>query len=110
MADKIFRNRKNLQYCIKHNIRLSGPRLGRPTSTELAQHRDHERKDAGIRNAVEGKFGEAKRKYGLGRIMARLRENSECVIALQFLVMNLKCKLRKLFLFLLFPLSSARVA
>ena len=111
MADKIFRNRENLKFCKNHHIRLSGPRLGRPTSTELAEHREHERKDAGIRNAVEGKFGEAKRKYGLGRIMARLRDTSECVIALQFLVMNLEYKLRKLFTYFfkellsLFPAS-----
>jgi len=30
MADKIYRNRDNLNYCKKHNIRLSGPPLGRP--------------------------------------------------------------------------------
>ena len=37
----------------------------------------------GERNVVEGKFGEAKRNYGLGLIRARLRQSSETVIALQ---------------------------
>jgi len=66
--------------------------------SEEHEHRQHERMDASIRNSVEGKFGEGKRKYGLGRIMARLQKTSECVIALQFMVMNLEYKLRKLFL------------
>ena len=29
-ADKLFRNRENLQYCAAHGMRLSVPRLGRP--------------------------------------------------------------------------------
>ncbi len=47
---------------------------------------------------MEGKFGEGKRFYGLGRILACLRETSETVIALQFLVMNLEKVLRDTFL------------
>ena len=30
LANKIYRNRDNLNYCRQHNIRLSGPALGRP--------------------------------------------------------------------------------
>ena len=55
------------------------------------------RLDGSERNAVEGKFGEGKRKYGLGLIRARLQETSETVVALQFLIMNLEHKLRILF-------------
>ena len=55
-----------------------------------------ERQDASERNAVEGKFGEGKRRYGLARIMARLKETAESVICLQFLVMNLEHRLRVL--------------
>lgn len=43
---------------------------------------------------MEGKFGEGKRRYGLGRIMARLQETAESVIGVQFLVMNLQHRLR----------------
>ncbi|MCL6631333.1 MAG: IS5 family transposase [Alicyclobacillus herbarius] len=96
LADKIYRNRKNLQYCKKHGIRLSGPKLGRPSKEAIAEHQRIGRLDAGERNAVEGKFGEGKRKYGLGLIRARLRQTSETVIALQLLVMNLNRKLRLL--------------
>ena len=49
-----------------------------------------------IRNSIEGKFGEGKRCYRLNRIMAKLKETSESVIMLQFLVMNLEHKFRVL--------------
>lgn len=105
-ADRIYRNRDNLAYCKKHNIRLSGPKLGRPPTTALMKKAEKriERQDAKERNAVEGKFGEGKRKYGLARIFAKLKETSECVIAMQFLVMNLEHKLRVLFAQILYRL------
>jgi len=95
-ADKIYRNKENLRYCEQHGIRLSGPRLGRPPADKALQkeQRRLERQDAGERNSIEGKFGEGKRRYGLARIMARLKETAESVICLQFLVMNLERRLR----------------
>ena len=99
LADKIYRTRDNLRYCREHGIRLSGPALGRrPASGEIcAEQKRQERRDAGDRNAVEGKFGEGKRGYGLNRIMCRLEETSETQIVLIFLVMNLNKILRDLF-------------
>ena len=99
LADKIYRNRDNIAYCKKKEIRLSGPPLGRPAKDPeiLRNQYRQERQDSGIRNAVEGKFGEAKRFYGLNRIMARLQSTSETVIAMQLLVMNLEKRLRSLF-------------
>jgi hypothetical protein len=49
------------------------------------------------RNAVEGEFGTGKRRYGLGRIMAHLKDTSECVIAMHFFIMNMEHKWRLLF-------------
>lgn len=99
LADQIYRNRDNRAYCKKNNIRLSGPKLGRPTAKAQMQKAEKalERLDARMRNAVEGKFGEGKRKYGLDRIYAKLKETAESMIAMQFLVMNLERKLRVLF-------------
>ncbi len=94
-ADKIYRTRENLQYCKDKGIRLSGPKLGRPfQDTEknrerLKEIRRQERMDERSRIPVEGKFGEAKRRYSLGRVMTRLKETSESSIMLVFLVMNL---------------------
>lgn len=97
-ADKIYRNRENLRYCEKRDIRLSGLRLGKPLVDKEKQkeQRRLERQDASERNAVEGKFGKGKHRYGLARIMARLKETAENVICLQFLVMNLEHRLRVL--------------
>lgn len=97
LADQIYRNRENLSFCKKLGIRLSGPQLGRPSKQEQAIQKRLEYQDSCQRNAVEGKFGEGKRCYGLGRIMTRLQETSETVIVLQFLVMNLERRLRVLF-------------
>jgi transposase, IS5 family len=96
--DKIYRNRENLQFCKKNGIRFSGPLLGRPPKDEelLREQLRQEREDTGIRNAVQGKFGEEKPFYGLDRIMAHLKETSETIISMQFLVMNLEKRLRLL--------------
>ncbi|SDK00658.1 IS5 family transposase, partial [Paenibacillus naphthalenovorans] len=72
LADKIYRNRENLNYCKERGIRLSGPKLGRPSKEQRdADDRKQEKQDAAKRNAIEGKFGEGKRKLGLGRICTR---------------------------------------
>jgi hypothetical protein len=99
LADQIYRTRENLQYCKNLGIRLSGPKLGRPSKDkqESSIQKQIEYQDALDRNAVEGKFGEGKRAYGLGLIRARLQETSETVIALQFLIMNLEKILRDTF-------------
>lgn len=102
LADKIYRNRTNVEYCKSLGIRLSGPRLGRPPANKKLQADDRrqEREDSARRNEIEGKFGEGKRKYGLGLIRARRAVTSMTVIALQFLVMNLERRLRVLFVFI----------
>lgn len=97
IADKIYRNKDNLKYCKERNIRLSGPKLGRPNQETAAEEKLQEYKDSGLRNSVEAKFGEGKRFYGLDRIMSKLKETAETEIMLQFVVMNLEQKLRILF-------------
>jgi transposase, IS5 family len=95
-ADKLYRNRDNYALCKLYGIELSGPKLGRPPKQLDKKQRQLERFYENIRNAIEGKFGEGKRCYGLDRIMTRLKETSESVIMLQFLVMNLEQRLRVL--------------
>ncbi len=112
LADRAYRSRENLRYCKERGIRLSGPPLGRPSQTSRAEQARIERQDAAERNAIEGKFGEGKRLYGLGLIRAHLRATSETVIALQLLVMNLERRLRLLLSLVLawlrnFPIPTA---
>lgn len=73
-ADKIYRTLANRMWCKERGIRLSGVPLGRPPKDveKNRARRRQIREDEGIRNAVEGKFGQAKRRYSLGRVMARL--------------------------------------
>ena len=95
-VDQIYRTRENRRYCTSRGIRLSGPPLGRPrTSTEAtaeqvkqAQQQAHD--DATARMAIEGKFGQGKRRFGLDRLMAKLARTSETMIHVSFLVMNLE--------------------
>jgi len=91
-VDKIYRNRANLQWCKGHGIRISGAALGRPPKDPEvnAERKRQTRKDEGIRNAVEGKFGQGKRRFGMNRIMAKLAATSETVVALIVMVMNLQ--------------------
>lgn len=99
LADKIYRNRTNLAFCKTHGIEMNGPKLGRPPKDKAVydQQKLLERNEAGERNAIEGKFGEAKRRYGLDRVMARLSDTSNTTIHLTILMMNLKKRLRDLF-------------
>ncbi|HBG16763.1 MAG TPA: IS5/IS1182 family transposase, partial [Firmicutes bacterium] len=96
LADKIYRNRDNCSYCKKNGIRLSGPPLGRPPRDDRP-NKELEKRDMKERNEIEGGFGVGKRRYGLARIMARLKETTESVIVLQFMVMILDRRLRSLF-------------
>ncbi len=45
--------------------------------------------DERFRSRIEGKFGEAKRRFSLNRVMTKLSETSQTAIAIIFLVMNL---------------------
>ena len=96
LADKIYRTRENLSYCKTNQINMNGPKLGRPPKNQdlYKEQCRQEKSEAGERNAVEGKFGEAKRAYGLGRMYAKRQDTSEVSIHLVFLVMNLEKRLR----------------
>lgn len=86
LADQIYRNRDILVHCKEHGIRLSEPKLGRSLGKVLMKEAEKriERQDARERNAVEGKFGEGKRKYKLARIYAKLEETAELIILMHF--------------------------
>ena len=88
-VDKIYRTRENRKYCQERGIRMSGPKLGRPRKNISNEDKKQAQKDEKIRNRIEGKFGQGKRRYGLNLIMAKLKETSETKIAMSFLVMNL---------------------
>ena len=103
-ADKIYRTRENRRFCKKHGIRLSGPPLGRRTEDAalLKEQKKLQYQDEVDRIAVEGKFGQGKRRFSLARIMTKLAGTSEVSIMISFIVMNLENILTGILSFWLF--------
>lgn len=95
-VDQIYRTRENRRYCASRGIRLSGPPLGRPrkvkepTAEQVKHDQQQVHDDTTARMAIEGKFGQGKRRFGLGRLMAKLALTSETMLHISFLVMNLE--------------------
>ncbi|NOZ38757.1 MAG: transposase [Planctomycetes bacterium] len=113
-VDKIYRTRENRAFCKLHGIRISGPPLGRRIfrMTTQALHvsatdKKQAAADEAIRNHVEGKFGQTKRRFSLGRIRTKLASTWAAQISLSFLGMNLERALRQLFLVILFSVMLA---
>lgn len=100
-VDQIYRTRENRRYCQEKGIRMSGKALGRPPKNVSKELQKQAREDEIIRNRIEGKFGEGKRRYGLNRIMTKLPQTSATVIAMSFLVMNLSYLYRQVLLLFL---------
>lgn len=98
-ADKIYRTKLNRSWCKEKGIRLSGVKLGRPPKTISKEAKKQARLDEAVRNCIEGKFGEGKRRFSLDRIMTKLANTSETAIAISFLAMNLSALLRQFFVF-----------
>jgi hypothetical protein len=103
-VDKIYRTKDNRRFCKKHGIRLSGPPLGRPPveADVLKEQKKLQHQDEVDRIAVEGKFGQGKRRFSLARIMTKLAGTSEVAIMVSFIVMNLEKILTEIVSFLLF--------
>ncbi|WP_293186755.1 transposase, partial [Microcoleus sp. PH2017_38_RDM_U_B] len=88
-----YRTEENRVWCKELGIRMSGVRLGRPPKNLSKSIKKQAQSDERIRNLIEGKFGEAKRRFSLGRVMAKLNNTSETSI----LVMNLSARVRQAF-------------
>ena len=102
LADKIYQTRANRAFCKEKGVRLTGPALGRPKVGETdRKQRRQMYKDACDRNAVEGRNGNAKRRFGLDLIAAKLDETAKTEAALILLAMNAAYKLAR-WLFALF--------
>jgi IS5 family transposase len=92
IVDDIYGTRENRRYAKSKGIRLSCKPLGRPRVMNEAERKafwKQRRQDTGLRNQIEGKFGEGKRKYGLDKIMAKTAPTSESWISAIFFVMNI---------------------
>ena len=99
ITDKIYGTRENRAWLKEKGIRYAGKPLGRPSIEQTTPYqRRKQKKENGMRNQVEGKFGQGKNGYNLNKIRARTARTSESWIACIFFVMNL-IKFSKEFLF-----------
>ena len=57
---------------------------------QLKREKQQHHHDEIDRIAIEGKFGQGKRRFSLARVMAKLAGTSETVIMVAFIVMNLE--------------------
>jgi hypothetical protein len=90
ITDKIYGTRENRQWLKELGIRYSGKPLGRPSAKSQTRYSKRKQKmEQGIRNQVEGKFGQGKNGYNLNKVRARTSRTSESWIAAIFFVMNL---------------------
>ena len=96
LADKIYQTRANRSYCKERGIRLSGPPLGRRKATQTdAKIKRQIYQDSCERNAVEGRNGNAKRRFGLDRIFCKLDETAKTEAALNIMAMNASQRLAR---------------
>jgi hypothetical protein len=95
-VDKIYRTRENRAWCKERGIRMSGVPLGRPRLDVSKEVKKQASEDEKIRNAIEGKFGQGKRRFSISRVMAKLPDTSQTAIAITFLVMNLSRILKQM--------------
>ena len=89
LADKIYGNRENRRLLGELDILFSGKPLGRPKADQREAQKKLFEEDKGKRNQIEGKFGQGKNGYNLGKIRARLPETSQSWIASIVFVMNI---------------------
>lgn len=90
LADQIYRTRDNRNFCKLHGIRLSGPKLGRPSLTKQSvKEKKQEYQDNTVRIEVERSFSLSKRCYGMDLIRTKLYDTTLTSIALSVFVTNL---------------------
>ena len=90
LADQIYRTRDNRNFCKLHGIRLSGPKLGRPSLTkQSSKEKKQEYQDNTDRIEVEHSFSLSKRCYGMDLIRTKLYDTTLTSIALSVFMTNL---------------------
>jgi len=90
IVDKIYGTQDNRAYLKKYGIRFCGKPLGRPRKVTLTPYQKLKQKiERGIRNQIEGKFGQGKNAYNLSKVRTRTAKTSESWIACIVFIMNL---------------------
>lgn len=90
-TDDIYMNRENRFFLTDNGIRHTGRPLGRkPKTANISkEEKKKRRQEKNERNQIEGKFGEAKRKYNLNKILAKKEKTAQSWIGAIFFVINI---------------------
>ncbi|WP_373519030.1 IS5 family transposase [Pricia sp.] len=87
-VDKIYGTNANRNWCRERGIKMTvAPKGKRPAETVYEKRK--RKKEFNERNAIEGKFGQAKQGYGLNNIKAKLSDTSHSWIGAILFVTNL---------------------
>ena len=91
LVDQIYRTRDNIQFCQENDIRISGPKLGRPAKDANVQKKSRQtaRRDNTDRIEIERYFSTAKRRNGMAIIARKREDTSLATIAMSVLVTNI---------------------
>ena len=90
LVDQIYRTRENRAFCKQYGIRMSGPKLGRPSAKQQSRkEKKQEYQDNTDRIGIEREFSLEKHSYGLGLITTKLEATQLSSIALSVFVANL---------------------
>ena len=89
LVDQIYRTKKNLEFCKEHGIRVSGPKLGRPSSNGLTRaEKRTEYRDNTDRIEVERRFAYTKDQFSLSLICEKLPETEITTIFMGIIASN----------------------
>lgn len=90
LADQIYRNRDNINFCNSLGIRLSGKRLGRPRKDKDTKgEKVTASKDNTDRIEVERNISLGKRKFGLDLLLTKRENTTRSSIILSVIAMNI---------------------
>ena len=94
LADKIYWTHANRKWLKARKIDIGGVPLGRKR-LQTKYEKEKEQRKNNQRSEVEGKFGEAKERYGMDRLYTRLPQTTLAGISLILLSINLVKLLRE---------------
>lgn len=107
LADKAYLSMENRNYLKAKGIRHAGPPLGRPPAMSAEEKRKR-KKEQNKRSEIEGKFGQAKMKYGLDDIRMKRADTSKVAIIFIFVALNIIKLARAFYCFFSRVLSGIR--
>ncbi len=91
LVDQLYRTTDNIAFCKKNGIRISGPKLGRPTKDKAKKEAEKKiaNQDNVDRIQIERFFSTAKRRNGMGLIDRKREDTSLMTIAFSVMVTNI---------------------